>query len=318
MRFFVLFGLLLACLASSQAQQQQPSGLAVDAYWRTTNIEAWPPGAPTVAENSEKLVAPSAPQQDLRPYGAFQPLLLSAPYYAAYQLPLAYVVQPTTTTAEKADQATKVATTTTERTESSAEESSAEIEKPEKLQVLPAAKTRTTEDLKSDLKSDLGLRSAVSKINPEYIIEEIVPVPGKLVISTSGSPRSAKQQFKKNSSLKLRKQVGGRVAPKVEATGKTSTSSSNFPQIPFGNYFLPYRPEQAKAIQGRKQAALVLEPHSKAVVGNGGTAISTPISKAYLKRGVPTNVYFNPESVAIAGVGGKAHATAELELDLFT
>ncbi|XP_017060202.1 uncharacterized protein LOC108100694 isoform X1 [Drosophila ficusphila] len=30
MRFFVLFGLLLACLASSQAQQQQPSGLAVE------------------------------------------------------------------------------------------------------------------------------------------------------------------------------------------------------------------------------------------------------------------------------------------------
>lgn len=190
-----------------------------------------------------------------------------------------------------------------------------ESEKPEKLQALPPkeAKTQTS----GDLKSDVGLRSAVSKINPDYVIEEIVPIPGKLVISTSSTKQEfqklqQQRQLKKLSPQKLRKQ-----APKVEATGKTSTSSANFPQIPFGNYFLPYQPDKAQAIQGRKQAALILEPHSKAVVGNGGTAISTPISKAYLKWGVPTNVYFNPESVAIAGVGGKAHATADLELDLF-
>ncbi|XP_043861985.1 uncharacterized protein LOC120449115 isoform X2 [Drosophila santomea] len=315
MRFLVLSTLLLASLALGQAQQ--PGGLAVDAYWRTTNIEAWPPAAPA-AEKSGKLIAAAAPAQHLAPYGAYQPVLLSAPYYAAYNLPLAYVVQPTIAGATTTSTSTSPTTsTTTGRPESLAEDSSSELEKPEKLQVLPelAEKTRTT----GDLKSDVGLRSAVSKINPEYVIEEIVPVPGKLVISTSGSPRSAKQQTKKATGpLKLRKQAGGRVPLKVEATGKTSASSGNFPQIPFGNYFLPYRPEQAQAIQGRKQAALILEPHSKAVVGNGGTAISTPISKAYLKKGVPTNVYFNPESVAIAGVGGKAHATADLELDLFT
>ncbi|XP_041674233.1 uncharacterized protein LOC108114677 isoform X4 [Drosophila eugracilis] len=315
MRFIALSTLLLASLALSQAQQ--PGGLAVDAYWRTANIEAWPPGAPVapVAERSGKLIAGSAPVQQLTPYGAYQPVLLNTPYYTAYQLPLAYVVQqPTTANAEQATTAGTTTTTTTGRPESLAEDTSSEIEKPEKLQALPAEKTQTT----GDLKSDVGLRSAVSKINPDYVIEEIIPVPGKLVISTSGSPLSSKQQLKKIAPQKLRKQAGGRVPVKVEATGKTSTSSGNFPQIPFGNYFLPYRPEQAQAIQGRKQAALVLEPHSKAVVGNGGTAISTPISKAYLKKGVPTNVYFNPESVAIAGVGGKAHATADLELDLFT
>ncbi|XP_026833276.1 uncharacterized protein LOC6544086 isoform X3 [Drosophila erecta] len=310
---FLLSTLLLASLALGQAQQ--PGGLAVDALWRTTNIEAWPPGAP-VAEKSGKLVAEAAPAQNLAPYGAYQPLLLTAPYYAAYNLPLAYVVQPTIAGATTTSTTKTTTTTTTGRPESLAEDSSSELEKPEKLQVLPAEKTRTT----GDLKSDVGLRSAVSKINPEYVIEEIVPVPGKLVISTSGSaPRSGKQQLKKATGpQKLRKQAAGRVPLKVEATGRTSTSAGNFPQIPFGNYFLPYRPEQAQAIQGRKQAALILEPHSKAVVGNGGTAISTPISKAYLKKGVPTNVYFNPESVAIAGVGGKAHATADLELDLFT
>nr|XP_016925946.1 uncharacterized protein LOC108006878 isoform X4 [Drosophila suzukii] len=312
MRFLALSTLLLASLALSQAQQS--GGLAVDAYWRTTNIEAWPPGAPVAPiEKSGKLIVGSAPAQELTPYGAYQPVLLRTPYYAAYQLPLAYVLQPKPTT----DQPTTAEiTTTTGRPENLADDSSSEIEieKPEKLQALPTEKTRTRTHT-GDLKSDLGLRSAVSKINPDYVIEEIVSVPGKLVISTSGSPRSSKQQLlKKIAPQKLKKQV----TPKVEATGKTSTSNSNFPQIPFGNYFLPYRPEQAQAIQGRKQAALILEPHSKAVVGNGGTAISTPISKAYLKRGVPTNVYFNPESVAIAGVGGKAHATADLELDLFT
>ncbi|XP_044315193.1 uncharacterized protein LOC108048835 isoform X3 [Drosophila rhopaloa] len=314
MRLIILSTLLLASLAVSQAQSH--GGLAVDAYWRTTNVEAWPPGQP-VAEKSGKLVAGPAPAQDLTPYGAYQPVLLNAPYYAAYHLPpLAYVLQPTTSAAQTTSASATTTTTTTSAPESLADDSSSEIEKPEKLQALPAEKTRTT----GDLKSDLGLRSAVSKINPDYVIEEIVPIPGKLVISTSGSHRAAKQQLKKIAPQKLRKQSGGRVsvAPKVEATGKTSTSSANFPQIPFGNYFLPYRPEQAQAIQGRKQAALILEPHSKAVVGNGGTAISTPISKAYLKKGVPTNVYFNPESVAIAGVGGKAHATADLELDLFT
>ncbi|XP_050742234.1 uncharacterized protein LOC108035607 isoform X4 [Drosophila biarmipes] len=314
MRFLALSTLLLASLALGQAQH------SVDAYWRTTNVEAWPPGAPIAPvapvapiEKSGKLIAAPAPAQQLTPYGAYQPVLLRAPYYAAYQLPLAYVLQPKPTT----EQATTAeVTTTTGRPENLADDSSSEIEieKPEKLQALPTEKTRTRTQA-GDLKSDLGLRSAVSKINPDYVIEEIVSVPGKLVISTSGSPRSSKQQlYKKIAPQKLRKQV----APKVEATGKTSTSNSNFPQIPFGNYFLPYRPEQAQAIQGRKQAALILEPHSKAVVGNGGTAISTPISKAYLKKGVPTNVYFNPESVAIAGVGGKAHATADLELDLFT
>ncbi|XP_017028597.1 uncharacterized protein [Drosophila kikkawai] len=300
MRFFVLSTLLLASLALCQAQSA-----GVDAYWRTTNLEAWPP------EAHGKLLQGS----QLTPYGAFQPVLLNAPIYAA---PLAYVLQPTTIPAAPSADATTANPTSNK--ESLADDSSSELEKPEKLQELPAAeKTRTS----GDLKSDSGLRSAISKINPDYVIEEIVSVPGKLVISTSssgeplrsGNLRSAKFS-KKIAPQKLRQQkVNARTPPKVEATGRTSTNAANFPQIPFGTYFLPY---QAGKVQGRKQAALILEPHSKAVVGNGGTAISTPISKAYLKKGVPTNVYFNPESVAIAGVGGKAHATADLELDLFT
>lgn len=261
--------------------------------------------------------------QALSAYGALQStthgnlVLLNSPYYAAYSLPLAYVapsVVPIATTAPSVTTSSTAKPTTVEEVEpvDDVEDETDTIETLQKLQ----AKTQTS----GDLKSDKQLRAAVSRINTDYVIEEIVAVPGKHVISTSSKQTVSSAHLKKpKAAAKLRKASAkqSQTPVKVEATGRTSTSSKNFPEIPFGTYFLPYRPEQAKALQGRKQAALVLEPHSKAVVGNGGTAISTPISRALLKKGVPTNVYFNPESVAIAGVGGKAHATADLELDLF-
>ncbi|XP_064544722.1 uncharacterized protein LOC135432823 [Drosophila montana] len=262
--------------------------------------------------------------ETLTPYGALQAithgnlLLISTPYYAAYSLPLAYV-------APSVDISTATPSTTTTSTAKTATADDVEVVKEEEeedtIETLQKLRANTQTD--GDLKSDTRLRAAVSRINSDYVIEEIVAVPGKHVLSSSsqvtGGARSAKQQLKKATAVKLRKGSGKLRSPpvKVEATGRTSSSSSNFPQIPFGSYFLPYSPIRAQAIQGRKQAALILEPHSKAVVGNGGTAISTPISRALLKKGVPTNVYFNPESVAIAGVGGKAHAAADLELDLF-
>lgn len=176
---------------------------------------------------------------------------------------------------------------------------------------------------KDDFKSDVGLLRAVQQVNPEFVIEEISPVANQHILTTTTSERTSKpikllvsptpsphlgEAFPKFSEKNIR-----RNELKVEATGKTATSGTT-PQIPFGTYFLPYLSKDRN--YGSKTSALILEPHSKAVVGNGGTAVSTPISRAFLKRGVPTNVYFNPESVAIAGVGGKAHAQADLELDL--
>lgn len=282
---------------------------------------------------TEKLTAAKEAQttkqaqfETLTPYGALQAtthgnlLLISSPYYAAYSLPVAYV-------APSVDTSTAPPSTTTTSTAKPATVDDIEVAKEEEeeeddtIETLQKLRANTQTD--GDLKSDARLRAAVSRINSDYVIEEIVSVPGKHVLSSSSQitagARSSKQQLKKATAVKLRKGSAKLRSPpvKVEATGRTSSSSSNFPQIPFGSYFLPYSPIRAQAIQGRKQAALILEPHSKAVVGNGGTAISTPISKALLKKGVPTNVYFNPESVAIAGVGGKAHAAADLELDLF-
>lgn len=189
--------------------------------------------------------------------------------------------------------------------------------KPKNLELAKTSKLQRESTREQNISNDLPLLAAVQQINPQYIVEDILPIPGKLIYSSQ--PQAAKHSSK-TSDLKteMKQKIVEASAPfKVEATGKTSTDRNrlpNIPQIPFGTYFLPYLSQAAT--ETTKNAALILEPHSKAVVGNGGTAISTPISRAVLKKGVPTNVYFNPESVAIAGVGGKAHAQADLILEL--
>ncbi|XP_061391201.1 uncharacterized protein LOC133326588 [Musca vetustissima] len=209
--------------------------------------------------------------------------------------------------------------------------------KPPKLQVKSVTTTNNNNNGKADFLNDKPLLEAVKKINPQFIVEDIMPVPGRHVYSSIGMELvgySKQKPINKKPKTKLKTKKS---QVKVEAISRTATTG-NVPQIPFGTYFLPYfsqlQQQYEKQLQQQQQqqqgqrkskqlqkpalktASLILEPHSKAIVGNGGTAISAPISRAVLKRGVPTNVYFNPESVAIAGVGGKAHAQADLELDL--
>lgn len=216
----------------------------------------------------------------------------------------------------------------------------------------PIAETTTTIVNRKDFKSDARLLGAVKQINPDFVIEEIVSEPDghthttvtlekktkpvSLSLSSPTSPQLVSKSLNfslkatlansdaTNSKQKYRQKLSKHKSEfteprtndsevKVEATGQTATSGI-IPQIPFGSYFLPYLANDEQRVS--KTAALILEPHAKAVVGNGGIAVSTPISKAFLKRGTPANVYFNPESIAIAGVGGKAHAQADLEIDL--
>lgn len=66
----------------------------------------------------------------------------------------------------------------------------------------------------------------------------------------------------------------------------------------------------------KKITTVTLEPKATAIVGNKGTALAIPVSQAFLKDGVPTQIYFKPESVAISGVGGKSHAGAEFTLNI--
>lgn len=63
------------------------------------------------------------------------------------------------------------------------------------------------------------------------------------------------------------------------------------------------------------EATLILEPNSRAISGNDGTSISTPISRAILRKGTAVKVLFRPQSVAITGANGVAHAQADLFLD---
>uniref|UniRef100_A0A1A9VJ80 DUF4774 domain-containing protein n=1 Tax=Glossina austeni TaxID=7395 RepID=A0A1A9VJ80_GLOAU len=178
---------------------------------------------------------------------------------------------------------------------------------PPKLQV-------DVELIERNSKNDINLSTGIRKINSDFSEEEMKTVPEHSLSKSKSTSRHLTKKSKRKP-LKNAKSVSadGSVV-KVEAIGKTSTTG-NIPQISFDAYFpMSYFSHADKA--NEKTAALILEPHSKAVVGNGGTAISMPLSKAFLKRGVTTNVYFNPDSVAIAGVGGKAHAQADLELDL--
>ncbi|KAJ6640693.1 hypothetical protein Bhyg_05624 [Pseudolycoriella hygida] len=91
------------------------------------------------------------------------------------------------------------------------------------------------------------------------------------------------------------------------ATATSLTSADSPMNIPDFNFH-----SSESSLNG---ATLVLEPSSKAVSGNGGTAISSPISRAILRKNMGTRVIYRPESVAIAGVGGTAHAQSDLILD---
>lgn len=96
---------------------------------------------------------------------------------------------------------------------------------------------------------------------------------------------------------------------KVESEGKSSADQ------PFPNYS-GYFPRSVFSQDGiGKESTLILEPNSKAVSGNYGTSISSPLSRALLRKGVAVRVLFKPESVAISGAGGTSHAQADLILD---
>lgn len=73
---------------------------------------------------------------------------------------------------------------------------------------------------------------------------------------------------------------------------------------------------QVKAAPTPKTSTVNLEPKATAIVGNRGTAIATPVSRAILKEGSPTVINFKPHSVAISGVGGRSHAAADFILDI--
>ncbi|KAF7267454.1 hypothetical protein GWI33_019320 [Rhynchophorus ferrugineus] len=79
-----------------------------------------------------------------------------------------------------------------------------------------------------------------------------------------------------------------------------------------GNRILRFRSNKV-----RKESditTLILKPQSTAVAGVEGKAVSNPLSKAILRKGIDVDILFEPAAVAIAGPGGIAHAQSDLEI----
>lgn len=61
-------------------------------------------------------------------------------------------------------------------------------------------------------------------------------------------------------------------------------------------------------------STLILKPVARAIAGPEGKAMATPLSRAVLRRNSNVDILFEPDSVAIAGPGGIAHAESDLEI----
>lgn len=65
----------------------------------------------------------------------------------------------------------------------------------------------------------------------------------------------------------------------------------------------------------QRPTKLMLRPVAKAVAGPKGIAVASPIAKAVLRRGQNVELDYDPDAVAIAGPGGRAHAHPEFLVD---
>lgn len=95
--------------------------------------------------------------------------------------------------------------------------------------------------------------------------------------------------------------------PTVSVSAHTSADAPNDLDFGEGAFALGPNPKGG--------ATLLLQPSAKAISGNFGQSISAPVSRAVLRKNSGTRVIFRPDSVAIAGAGGTAHAQADLILD---
>lgn len=185
----------------------------------------------------------------------------------------------------------------------------------------------TPEKIRQLPQMDIKLVQAIQQKNSKFIIEKFLFVPGQRIaelstaesVPVSSVVRSNSQKVKqavKSQKLKLQKQIFDEEendeetsTVKVESIGMSAADQP----IPDYSGFFP-RSVFTQSGSG-DEATLILEPDSKAISGNGGTSISTPISRAILRKGTAVKVLFRPQSVAITGAYGVAHAQADLLLD---
>lgn len=175
------------------------------------------------------------------------------------------------------------------------------------------------EKLRKAPQMDIKLVQAIQQPNSKFVVEKFFFVPELSTAETIPaatfvkSPSGKVQQVVKSEKLRLQKQIDDddeeTATVKVESFGM---SSADQPIPDYSAYF----PRSTFTQQGSgEQATLILEPNSRALSGNDGHSISTPISRAILRRGTAVQVLFRPQSVAITGANGIAHAQADLILD---
>ena len=186
------------------------------------------------------------------------------------------------------------------------------------------------EKLQKEVQMDIKVVKAVQQSNNKFIIEKFVYVPGKklsefstvetfpLMTEAIFKPslqsirtaiKSQKLEFQKETEEDSVGEDEENTTIKVDSIGH---SAADQPINGYDSYF----PRTVFQQSGSgPETTLILEPHSKAIAGNEGTAISSPISRAILRRGTAVKVLFKPQSVAIAGSGGTAIASADLILD---
>lgn len=153
---------------------------------------------------------------------------------------------------------------------------------------------------------DIKLIQAIQQPNSQFRIKQFSMKPLSDVIR--GSSKKVRDSIK-SQNVQFEEERDGDDEVKVESMGMTSADQ------PFPSY-AAYFPRMVYTQDGEgEESTLILEPNSKAVSGNDGTSISTPLSHALLRKGVPVRVLFKPESVAISGAGGTSHAQADLILD---
>lgn len=168
---------------------------------------------------------------------------------------------------------------------------------------------------------DIKLIRAIQQLNSKFVIDKFVFIPGKRLekFSTAETvpvkatsiirPTTEKlQKMIKSQKLELQKQEEEETV-KVESIGMSSADQ------PIPNYNADFPRQVFTQAGSGDEATLILEPNSRALSGNGGTSISTPLSRAIVRKGTAVKVLFKPQSVAITGSYGIAHAQADLLLD---
>jgi hypothetical protein len=167
-----------------------------------------------------------------------------------------------------------------------------------------------------DVNMDLKVVQAIQQPNSKFVVEKFQLVPGTWLSQYSTGPQQVKNVDLKQLKFEMQELEDNENDLEdhdvvADAMGMTSADQP-IPEIDFGTYF-PGTSFQKSGDDD--EATLILEPSAKAIAGNDGTAISAPLSHAILRKGTSVKVLFRPQSVALAGSGGVAHAQADLILD---